>query len=476
MEIILKNRKNNLYSKSEYRQIVAIFLVEITSSIAFAVFFSSLSLFLTQSIGLSKISAAAITGVFLSFNYFLQLIGGIIANKLVTYKKLFLLGLSSSLVGCIILGFTHYLYLGLSLFLMSSLVTNVCLNMFITQIFRLHETKKRRIAFIWNYIGMNLGFMIGFFLTGLLSLYEKFSYIFIIMIFFILVTLTIVRKYINEPNLKKSLNIPIKLEFFYGISAIIFLTTLVDIVLRYAAKIEKYFLVFVVAISISILLFCFKKTSVEMKRNFKIYCYFAFIAIIYWSIYMLTPTAIMQFINNDVVKSVSGIKIAPQWFENIDSIIIILFGPLLGIIIKKIRHFSTINCFIFGLFFSAISISFIIFSLYIHPLNHKLPVYSIIAYLVFLTLGEMLISPTGNALVGELIEENYRGIITGVWSMTIGTGSIIASLIGKTYILPYVVGTGINPYIRQELIQNFSIIVIVVLFFVIVNFLLQKIY
>ena len=159
-------------------QIVAIFFIEISSAAAFAVFFSGLSLYLTQKEVHSEYSATLITGLFLSLNYFLPLVGGSIANYLISCKKLYCLGTALSLFGCIILALGNNLYLGLSLFLMSSLVTNVCLKMFITELFDESQVKQRIAAFMWSYVGMNAGFLLGYFISGYSTNHNSYTYLF----------------------------------------------------------------------------------------------------------------------------------------------------------------------------------------------------------------------------------------------------------------------------------------------------------
>ena len=176
--LISINESPALKNRAIFKKLIAIFFIQASSASAFAVFYSGLSLYLTKSQNLTSHVATLITGMFLSLNYFLPLIGGLMATHLISYKKLYCLGSSLGFIGCLVLSNKINLYLGLALFLMASLVTNVCLNMFITQMFDSSQVNQRRVAFIWNYIGMNLGFLIGYFLTGLHSISSNYSGIF----------------------------------------------------------------------------------------------------------------------------------------------------------------------------------------------------------------------------------------------------------------------------------------------------------
>ena len=104
---------NSSNDKNYIGQIIAVFFVQVTSSAAFAVFFSGLSLFLTEKEYYSKESATILTGLFMSFNYFLPLIGGVIVDRIISSKQLYSIGAFFSFLGCLLLAKNTNLFLGL---------------------------------------------------------------------------------------------------------------------------------------------------------------------------------------------------------------------------------------------------------------------------------------------------------------------------------------------------------------------------
>ena len=60
-------------------------------------------------------------------------------------------------------------------------------------------------------------------------------------------------------------------------------------------------------------------------------------AVIFWTLYQLMPMGLTAFINNNVDRVVMGIKIAPQWFNNVNSLVIIIGGPLVAITANRLR-------------------------------------------------------------------------------------------------------------------------------------------
>jgi dipeptide/tripeptide permease len=248
-------------------QVTAIFFIQSSSAAAFAVFYSGLSLFLTQKTSYSKESAAIITGLFLSFNYFLPLIGGMIANRIISLKLLYCLGTLFSFIGCLFLAYNIDLYIGLSLFLMNSLVTNVCLNMFITKLYDNNQVIERRVTFIWNYVGMNLGFLIGYFFTGYSSIANNYFGLFIAMAIILIVSLWLTLVFIkeNKPNIKNSFVI---IKYIFELSLMmILLTGVLYILFYYSNFIQHYITSLSLIVLIGLIAYSFKSSNKIGRYN-----------------------------------------------------------------------------------------------------------------------------------------------------------------------------------------------------------------
>lgn len=448
MELVVGNSKLTTLKNSVMGQISALFFIEMSSAAAFAFFFSGLSLFLTQKEMYSKESAAVITGLFLSLNYFLQLVGGIVVNRIISYKNFYSFGSIVSILGCLLLASNMGLKLGFALFLMSSFVTNVCLRMFITRLFNEDQVAERRIAFIWNYVGMNIGFLVGGFLSGYYSILDNYSHLFVIMSVLIatsfLLTVTFIKNHKSDHVKRSNL-------FQFGTTGLIIMGLILIMVtlFNYAAIVANYIIIVSVVMSGLLIYYGFKKSGSHDKVKFLKFVFYSLLAICFWTIYMLTPTAFMQLIDNDVQTQIFGFKIAPQWFFNIDTIIILILAPLFAFLLKKRNdtHKNSLDSFeYFNLAFIFITAAFIILLVGLYTLNdqNKLPAWSVLGYLSLLTIGEIFISPIGNSLIGELIPETMKGLMTGLWSVNIGIGSLLASMIANKFILPYVNKNGLS--------------------------------
>lgn len=433
-----------LKKKFNVSQVLAIFFIQATSTIAYAVFYSGLSIFLTQNKHYSQQSSATLTGLFLSLNYLLPLIGGMIANRIISYKNLFILCGIASFFSCLVLASGHYLHFSLALFLMSSLA-NVSLSMFVTQLFSPEQVAERRAAFTWNYVGMNVGFMLGYLLTGFSTIANSYYYLFVLMSSMICGSLLITYFCIKEPITQQNSRYTYK-DFICSLCVIISLVILIKFVFDYA-EFFRSFLTVISIISAAVLInYCLKKSAMSERKNIIKFLCFSLVAIAFWSVYLLTPIAIMQFIQNNVERTIFGITIAPQWFGNVNSIVILLFAPLLAVVIKKNTKqlAKTSRYFSLGFMFTGIAFLVLLIGLDFSQSDAKLSGLIVIGYLLLMTLGEICISPASYSLVGELIPEPLRGIMTGASSMNIAIGGLVASWVASKFILPHVNSIGLT--------------------------------
>ncbi len=435
------------FFNSRLNQLLIIFFIQGCSITAFAVFYSGLSIFLSQNKWLSQESAALITGIFLSLNYVLPLIGGLIANRIISYKRLYFVSVISSIIGCSLLAKGGFIILGLSFYLAGSLA-NICLNFFVTQQFTCDQTVERRVAFMWNYLSVNIGFMIGYLMTGFFSLSNSYDLLFLMMDVLLLVSGVLTAVYIREPILEKNIQSSASNQYIKGY---LFLLTLVSVIyglFTYVEVIHSYITILSLAAFIVLMSSLYWKTNDIERKKYLAFVGFSFFSIVFWTFYLLTPIAMMQLIDYGVDRTILGITLAPQWFGNINSILILTITPMLALLTKRgMTHNRKIKktTYYFSIALIFLLSGFLVlhagFSLY-HG-QPKLPIYVMVGYLVFLSLGEIAISPASYALVGELISEKHRGIMTGVLSMNIGIGGLLAGTIASRYILPYVNNVGL---------------------------------
>lgn len=167
------------FIKSMPQGIVPLFFIQIVSTLSFSVLYSTLVLYMKGKLGLQTSTANSIMGVFIAFNYGLHLLGGFWGGRLLSNRALFCAGMVAQIIGCILLSFgdLSFLYYGLAAFLTGSGLNVTCLNCMLTQRFSPEDTRREG-AFLMNYAGMNIGFFVGFSLSGIFQLTQNYERLF----------------------------------------------------------------------------------------------------------------------------------------------------------------------------------------------------------------------------------------------------------------------------------------------------------
>lgn len=167
-------------SSNKDKAINALFFIQIFSTLGFAILQSTLVLFQIHKLQLSATISNQLAGSFSAFNYGLHLVGGYLSGRFISNRHLFSIGMILQLVACIIISQCSYIsmIIGLSLFLTGTGLNVTCINNMVTQLFDENDTRREK-AFLWNYSGMNLGFFIGYTISGYFELSQNYSLLFL---------------------------------------------------------------------------------------------------------------------------------------------------------------------------------------------------------------------------------------------------------------------------------------------------------
>ena len=426
-----------MFNSKTSGQIITVFFLEANSAIAFSIFYAGLSIYLTNTLFMSKDISTSITGMFLALNYFLPIIGGLLTTQLITYKRLYIVGMFFSFIGCLILAQEKLVFYGLSLILINSLVSKICLRMFITHLFEKEQVSERRVAFLWSYIGMNVGFLIGFFLTGFFTNLNNYSLLFSTMSIFLIISALLCFLFIKPMEQKLSWQTGKLSQLTMTMAILTGIALLITFLLLNAEIASHYLLLGLVTAFGGTLTYAIKNTPEGVKSSYWKFLAYWMLALVFWTAYMLTPTAIMQIIHNNTQNIIFGVKIAPAWFINIDSIVILILASQLALRINKQKdqqQKSVLSYYSRGFILSAVAF-FILYFGVTHS-STKIPAIIMLGYLIFMSAAEVFISPISSAIIGELIPEKMQSLMTGICTINLGIGSLLAGYIAKHFILP----------------------------------------
>jgi proton-dependent oligopeptide transporter, POT family len=415
---------------------VALFFIQIASTLGYAVLYSTLVLYTNKHLHFSIKQATAVMGVFGAFNYGLHLFGGYLGGRFLSNRNLFVGGMALQVFGCglIALGTAAMLYWGLALFLTGSGLNVTCINMMLTQRFA-PEDNRRESAFLWNYAGMNLGFFVGFTVAGHYQFTQSYASLFLFATvgnFLAIVVAAANWKTLADRNtpLLDATRAAYAWRLLTGLAILVGLVPVVWILLRHPGSTEMLVKAICAAVGIGLVYLTLKQHNRLERNNMWAYLILALGSLVFWALYQMAPSGLQLFAVNNVDLHVWGITIAPQWIQNINTAVIVIGGPLLAAWFQRLRAQGwnldipvqfAVSLLLMGLGFLALPAG-----IFFAGDRGMVAFVWIFASYVLQSIGELLISPIGYAMIGKLAPRKYQGIMMGSWMLVTGLASLFA--------------------------------------------------
>ncbi|MCP4180880.1 MAG: MFS transporter [bacterium] len=460
-----------VHEKELKRGMITLFCTQIFSTLSYAILLQTLTLYGTQQLGLSVIVVTALTGIFLAFNFGLHFLGGYMGGRYISNRLLFCMSMGLQIIASVFLVETAlapmhmrltFMMIGLAIFLTGSGLNVTCMNSMVTQLFDDPDDPKRETAFLWNYSGMNVGFFIGFSIAGYYQLHHNFGMLFglggaanIIAILLIAFNWKIVRDrdtylvdMFHEAKKKG------RKQFWKGVGVIVITLIIMLILIRHASISNAIISVIFVAFVIATFFIAYTRKIKSERGRMKAFVFLMIASFFFWSLYQLAPMALILFIDHNVNLNMFGITIAPQWVANINTIVIVIGGPLMALLLSKLRKkgYKVSLPLLFSIALVLIGVGFAILPIGIHlAAATGIVAFSWIFWSYILqSIGELCISPIGYAAIGKLVPRKLQNLMMGLWCMATGVAAIGASLISRFAVGDFTVKQLGNPLLTNS--------------------------
>ena len=413
-----------------------LFFIQIFATLGFAVLYSTLVLYATKHLKLGVKEATALMGVFGAFNYGLHLFGGYLGGRFLSNRNLFVGGMALQVVGCgcIATGTLPLFYVGLALFLTGSGLNVTCINMMLTQRFT-SDDPRREGAFLWNYAGMNVGFFVGFSVAGYFQGTESYSSLFIFATLgnFVAIVLALWSwKTLADRNtsLLEVTSKKFQQRLLAGIAILIGLVPVVWFLLQRPGMTEPLVKGICALVALTLIYLTVRHHDRREKRNMIAYLILTVGTLMFWSLYQMAPSGLMLFAVNNVDRMIGKVEIQPQWIQNINTVCIVIGGPLLAALFTRMRgrgwKIDIPQQFAASLLLMALAFLILPVGIKLAGANGMSGFSWLFWSYVLQSVGELLISPIGYAMIGKLAPRQYQGIMMGSWMLWTGLASLFA--------------------------------------------------
>ncbi len=414
----------------------ALFFIQIFSTLGFAVLYSTLVLYATKHLQLTVVEATTLMGVFGAFNYGLHLFGGYLGGRFLSNRNLFVGGMALQVCGCacIATGTRALFYVGLALFLTGSGLNVTCINMMLTQRFT-PEDPRREGAFLWNYAGMNVGFFVGFSAAGYFQATESYSSLFIFATlgnFGAIVLALLFWKTLADRNTTLLETTPkqFQMRLLVGLGIVLGLVPVVWLLLLRPGMTEILLKAICGVVAASLIYLTLRHPDRREKRNMTAYLILTLGSLMFWSLYQMAPSGLMLFAVNNVNLMIGQVKIQPQWIQNINTVCIVVGGPVLASLFTSLRargwRIDIPKQFAASLLLMALAFLILPLGIKLAGADGKSAFVWIFSSYVLQSIGELLLMPVGYAMIGKLAPKQYQGIMMGSWMLVTGLASLFA--------------------------------------------------
>ena len=166
------------------------------------------------------------------------------------------------------------------------------------------------------------------------------------------------------------------------------------------------------------------------RRNMTAYLILTIGSLMFWSLYQMAPNGLMLFAVNNVDLMLGPVRIQPQWIQNINTVVIVVGGPVFAALFTRMRargwRIDIPKQFAASLLLMAIAFLILPLGIKLGGADGKSAFVWLFASYVLQSIGELLISPIGYAMIGKLAPRQYQGVMMGSWMLVTGLASLFA--------------------------------------------------
>lgn len=402
-----------------------LFFAELWERFSFYGMRALLVLYMTKHLLFSDNMSFGIYAAYMSLVYVTPMIGGMVADKIIGFRKAILLGGVLMALGHFVLTFEQpiFFYSSLALIIVGNGFFKPNISSLVGKLYK-EGDKRRDAGFTIFYMGINIGGAVAPLLCAWLAEVYGWHYGFVLAGIGMLVGLLVFRSGIKRNAFEDEGLIPNKTLYegkHYGISKGDWVTILAFLSVPVFALIVKFYqfehyLVWVVSAFLIIYLgIILKNVTISERKKLWVAVYFTALYTLFSAIFEQAGSSLTLFADRNV--DLVGLNAAQTNSLN-SGFIILLAIPfsMLWTYLSKVKK-NPNSAIKFGLGLLFLGLGFVIFGLSAKQVNElaKTPMsYLILGTLVY-TIGELFLSPIGLSKMTELSPVKYISFIMGVW-------------------------------------------------------------
>lgn len=178
-------------------------------------------------------------------------------------------------------------------------------------------------------------------------------------------------------------------------------------------------------------------SSNEWVRPLLVIGYLCFVNILFWGVFEQQGNALQVWADQKTNWAVLGINIPSSWFQTFNPFFIIVFAPVLSRIWawqrSRSSEPSSIVKMAIGCGWMAVAFLLMMYVADLAQGAEKLNVLWLAMVVLLFTIGELYLSPIGQAMVSRVAPARMVSMFMGVWFLSSFFGNYLAGFIGSYY-------------------------------------------
>lgn len=437
--------------RQQPRSFYMIFMLEIWERFGFYTVQGILVVYFIRFLNFSSQTAYYTFGAFSALVYSMVAIGGYLGDRVLGTKRTLVLGLLVLAAGYLALAMasTHTVFFALGLIcvgngLFKANPSNLLAKSYEANDPRLHS------GFTLYYMAINFGAIVALFIGPALASHYGYSYAYLAS--FIGIVLGLANYWFQRQHIaciKTPADNHVVHVWQWGIviCGVMGIACLSGYLLQHVFLTKN--LLFLVTVSVVLLYFY---SMIRESRATQMRMLLAFIlmleAVLFFTLYQQMPMSLNLFAVHNVRATLLTFHLDPQSFQALNAIWIVIMSPVMAGFYVRLhkRGISFPIPFKFALGMTCCGIGFLLlfFCRYVADVNGMVSSGWLIAAYFFQSLGELLVSALGVAMVAELVPAKMAGFVMGVWFLTSAMAGFTGASVASYTALPQDVQPGIE--------------------------------
>lgn len=418
-----------------------LFFAELWERFSFYGMRALLVLYMTKHLLYDDDMSFGIFAAYMSLVYVTPLIGGIIADKIIGYRKAIVLGGVLMSLGHLLLTIELpiFFYGSLALIIVGNGFFKPNISSFVGDLYH-KEDSRRDAGFTIFYMGINIGAAIAPLLCAWFASTYGWHYGFVLAGFGMILGLLIFKKgisnnvfydkgLVSDPNLFNKKNLGVSNGKLVTIGA--FLSVPLFAIIIKFHKFEHYLVWVISFFLIAYLSYIFKQVSKKEKKRLLVIVYFTLLYTLFAAIFEQAGSSLTLFADRNV--NLIGMDAAGTNSINAGFIFILAIPFSMLWTYLNNKNINPNSAIKFGIGLLLLGLGFVVFAYSANAADSlaQTPMFYLVLGYLILTIGELFLSPIGLSKMTELSPLKYLAFIMGVWFSANFYGHFFAGKIAK---------------------------------------------